>query len=411
MKNYKKASIVLSIILMFQFFVVATKAYSISPSSLKSNSIKSYQLSSAEIKQLKNIDDSLCANSKIILLKKSEKLDDFVRVLNSEFKKQKKEDISYQTQQILKWGLDPQETVLSLEKKAQKYLDDYYNGMKIGSKEFKDMVDLFFSDESFGLAKKFREDPSFGVLYAYMCLYSENVIDCSSKDKSSLTLSKDLYNKKLLQICVESFELDFKTSQSNQILNKYLVANNIKSTATTVTKKLDGSKIQEYARDNAKKTPAEGYIYWGDYEDCTNFVSQALHYGGLDFENSSSVLNKDGVVDTTFEWYFFKKNTGSGYCVSSSFIRVEDLYTYLVEGKNTSFSSTTAYLKKYITPELKAGYILQGKHLWKTRFSHSVIVTITDDKPTYCAHSSERLNEPIETFYDGFFKYRVIHTY
>lgn len=270
------------------------------------------------------------------------------------------------------------------------------------------MVELYFSDESFALAEKAKNDPDFGVLYAYMCLYSEYVLDSSPSNKSylSLNLNENLYSKKLLQICENDFKTNFKASQSQQIIDNYF-KDNFKAYNLASTQKLNGYKIQEYARKNAYKTPAAGYIYLKD-RDCTNFVSQALHYGGLNFKYSKSVLEKSGIIDDRFSWYFFENNTESGYCVSTSFIRTEELHPYLL---SKGFSSTTAYLKRYITPELEPGYILQGKHFWKTRFSHSVIVTFTENEPTYCAHSKERMDEPIDTFYKGFYKYRVIRTY
>lgn len=59
---------------------------------------------------------------------------------------------------------------------------------------------------------------------------------------------------------------------------------------------------------------------------------------------------------------------------------------------------------------LKTGYILQGKHFFGD-YSHTVIITKTNGKYTYCGHSNPRIDEKMDAFYSSYWTYRVIKTY
>ena len=63
-----------------------------------------------------------------------------------------------------------------------------------------------------------------------------------------------------------------------------------------------------------------------------------------------------------------------------------------------------------MTPYLNKGFLLQGKHL-VGKYKHSVIITKKNGNVCYCSHTSDRKDEPISTFYNGFHKYRVVQTY
>lgn len=63
-----------------------------------------------------------------------------------------------------------------------------------------------------------------------------------------------------------------------------------------------------------------------------------------------------------------------------------------------------------MTPYLNRGFILQGK-LFIGDYIHSVVITLVSGSPRYCAHSNARYDEPIQSFYDYYSKYRVVQVY
>lgn len=168
---------------------------------------------------------------------------------------------------------------------------------------------------------------------------------------------------------------------------------------------LNGQVIESYARTWALSR--NDYYRWYDVNnDCTNFASQALYNGGLHMTYYTSDESADGVVNTTARWFYFQNSSKSTYSISTSFIRVLEIYNYLAPNYAT-FSTTNG---QTMTSYLNRGFLLQGKQLYGN-YSHSVIVTLVSGKPAYCGHSNPRYDEPIQTFYNGYYTYRVVQVY
>ena len=89
-------------------------------------------------------------------------------------------------------------------------------------------------------------------------------------------------------------------------------------------------------------------------------------------------------------------------------MRVVELYNYLAP----HYATYEAKANSNMSPYLNKGFVLQGKPLIGG-YQHSVIVTYSQKtgKLRYCGHSKMREDESIDTFYDGFYKCRVIQTY
>ena len=69
------------------------------------------------------------------------------------------------------WGLTPEMTVSQLKESAQEYLNEHYSGIQVDSVEFHRLVTKMFNGDSYPLAQVVKDDPAFGPLYFYMCIY------------------------------------------------------------------------------------------------------------------------------------------------------------------------------------------------------------------------------------------------
>lgn len=226
--KFKNVSILLLVFLLLTLIILLT-ACNNSKKYISQNTEISIKLSNDEKSKLSKIDSSLCKNKNVLKLKEMGYLDDFIEILTTKHDEARKESIFEQKKELDNLGLSAKETVYDLGIKAQKYLDKYYNGIKIGSNDFKSLVKTYIYDETSGVAKKAKEDSEFGVLYAYMCLYSEDVIDNPSNEKT-LKIGEDLRKKTLLQICEKDFERGFKETQSKIVLDEYLKSKGLKDT-------------------------------------------------------------------------------------------------------------------------------------------------------------------------------------
>lgn len=108
------------------------------------------------------------------------------------------------------WGLTPNMTVAELEISAQDYLDLYYNGMKTDTLEFRELVKEMFYGDSYHLSAKVKNEPHFGPLYLYACIYySENLSELVSGKEVPTDYGSPLnsltYDKTLQQLFKEDF--------------------------------------------------------------------------------------------------------------------------------------------------------------------------------------------------------------
>lgn len=115
--------------------------------------------------------------------------------------------------------------------------------------------------------------------------------------------------------------------------------------------------------------------------DCTNFASQVLHAGGL---------NK------TYTWTPY----------SNAWLRVEELYSYLIYNK-------LAY-KILDDSDLERGTLIQFKTPKLGRFFHTGFIThkLKNGECLYCCHSYNKLNYPLSFIYPILYpELRGLHFY
>lgn len=359
------------------------------------------KLTTQEMQTLSKIEDSLKYNADIVqVLEAKDVLDDYLSDIQAQMHVVTRENANDILNTITDWNIQPQDTVSEVAKMAQQCLNNRFEGIKIGSTAFENLIDKWIGTDA-GIEKMVQDDPTLGPLYVFMCIYDAYVLedDASLKTYSTVPDISNIADMTMEEIAYADGEENFVDTNVTQTLNQYAQV----YAASSAWPKMNGGLIQTFAQNWALGYNSN-FITLDKDSDCTNFASQALYNGLLPMTFTTSDKNAQGVVDTKTRWFHFKTNS-SKYSISTSWIRVVELYDYLSPHyavfETTSGSTMSPYLNK--------GFLIQGKPLIG-KYKHSAIITYYKGL-CYCAHSSNRKNEPIQTFYDGFHKYRVVQTY
>ncbi len=110
--------------------------------------------------------------------------------------------------------------------------------------------------------------------------------------------------------------------------------------------------------------------------DCTNFISQCLYYGGYT-QNYSE-----------YGWYYVDVNRRA-----PSWTGVNEFWNFAVNNK----SDYGVKLEPCTLIDLELGDIIQLFN--GETFTHTLIVTETQNEIKVCAHSFDRKNAPLSVFY------------
>lgn len=107
-------------------------------------------------------------------------------------------------------------------------------------------------------------------------------------------------------------------------------------------------------------------------KDCTNFVSQAVHAGGMPMKKDSKYSLTPGLHSTTSYWYSnkFVRVNAIAYSDSSSWVGVSDFYKYWAKTKTTKVAPVTGTIAYYAN----VGDVVQFRR-GNTDWFHSVFVT------------------------------------
>ncbi|WP_310939873.1 amidase domain-containing protein [Clostridium sp. SHJSY1] len=199
------------------------------------------------------------------------------------------------------------------------------------------------------------------------------------------------YNSLLQNHFNKEFNLNFiKHNLERQNYNKFI--ENIDTTyeefnkiTSSITRKdynkpeynLNKDKIIKYARKYALNYNKSYKNFDNTGGDCTNFVSQCLHEGGLPY---------------SLNWKPY----------TTTWIRVNELYYYALKiGFNsTDFSA------------MNTSDIIQFHSIKKGFFSHSGIISeiLPNNDCLYCCHSFDKLDYPLSEVYPLFYnKIRIIN--
>lgn len=361
--------------------------------------------SAEELQMLENINPVFTTIPEVLELKEQGLLDDLTDAIDEAYATNYASEKDNYLATLEGWDLTPEMTVSELADIAQVYLDNNYNQMQIESVEFQQLIKKMFLGDGYPLAKMAEDDPEFGALYLYMCVYYDKNFNEATVDyinDATQPLASETMGKTLFQVFEEDFNRNFQETTTMEILHE-VETNSL--TRSGPENPLNGSSIQSYAQTWANSYNTAEYVTQDS--DCTNFASQCLYAGGLAKTYQTSDKTANGYVDTTSRWFYFNNSSSSKYSASTSWVRVVDLYSYLSPNYAVFETSDGDTMSRY----LNKGFLLQGKHLIGS-YSHSVIVTKnSSNELCYCGHSSARLDEPISTFYDGFSKYRVVQVY
>lgn len=185
----------------------------------------------------------------------------------------------------------------------------------------------------------------------------------------------------------------------------------------------DGEEAAEYAIEHAEEDSYNTY-YDSYSNDCTNFVSQCLHAGGL---SKTSYSNKDfGINDETSGWYHVrytrwntifgvKFNVRTDWKVSTTWIRVyntgsgKGLYQYLTNTKG--YTVITASSIDDVIKYAEIGDVIQCAYNGENK-SHSAIVTSVRTKDIGVSyHTNDRkdvsFKNSLGKSYDKFYIIKV----
>lgn len=172
-----------------------------------------------------------------------------------------------------------------------------------------------------------------------------------------------------------------------------------------VSSSYNASDAVSYARKWAKD---RNTAYNSYTSDCTNFVSQAAHAGGISMKKPNTI--KHGITTTTSYWYSkkhkFTGTTGQAsyeFDVSTSWIRVGDFYKYAISHGATATSYNTL---SSLQNNAKPGDIVQLKK--DGSWYHSIIITGgSKGNRTYCGHTNNWKDRSVSKL-TGQSAYRII---
>lgn len=186
-----------------------------------------------------------------------------------------------------------------------------------------------------------------------------------------------LYNK-LLQNNISDFMQIFNTEhlhpwknklyKLDDLYNSFIILSSKNKNARANPNGFNANKAVKYAEKFALISNPNYKSFDGEGGDCTNFVSQILHEGGLS-----------------------KNQTWKPY--SDSWVRVIELYSYLMNN-NIGFDVSD------IAP-LKRGNIIQFYTPQLGKFFHTGFITyeLSNGDCLYCCHSYNKLNYPLSEIY------------
>lgn len=141
--------------------------------------------------------------------------------------------------------------------------------------------------------------------------------------------------------------------------------------------------------------------------DCANFGSQSWVAGGVSV--TKPTLIPSGPYNTTSYWYHIKYYEPGAIApstnVSTSFIRISDFYTYMINHESVRVTTTSSLSTLQTTAV--PGDIVQLKS--GGNYYHTIIITGgTSGNRTYCGHTINRYETPVSTL-TGEAGFRIIH--
>jgi hypothetical protein len=241
-------------------------------------------------------------------------------------------------------------------------------------------------------------------------------------DKSGKSSQTNIYNNK------ELFASSTPLNYSTYIPSPYVINKNNTNSVNMPTQIIQGLQKSPFrlalTSINAQEIVNYAHVYSGNYDshaqlnrgtnpawsfyggvggDCTNFVSQALKFGGWS--------NAPGLWNTSLGWWGYNKTecTGITPCQSYSWTGADYFYDFVQKNSGRAYLVTTF-------GELQPGDIIQVNYppvsgVQDYPMEHSMIVTHKNPKSTsgiagyyelmVAYHSSNTLDKPFTDFYNA----------
>lgn len=159
----------------------------------------------------------------------------------------------------------------------------------------------------------------------------------------------------------------------------------------------DSTADPPYAQSYSPLYPAFGDV------NCTNYVSQCVHAGGLAMKGSNSSA---GAHQSTTNWYCYP--VGSSFSYSTSWVRAADFYSYFYKNAN---KTTLYYTIEDLYENCRPGDVVQLSRTSNSEIHHSIIITKKDyNTAYYCANSDPYRDADISRLANKPEKF-ILHTF
>lgn len=266
--------------------------------------------------------------------------------------------------------------------------------------EIQTIVDDFLSDNNYNITtnspeffeftknqllgenpdKRLINHDKFDLIHSYLVEYYVEICDNLLLNEEKKDIAG--YSSENTNYVISNSSLD-KTLKEIKEDNISKMESN-KGIRTIASYSFSRSAAASYARQYAISYNPIYKSYWPT--DCRNFVSQCLHAGGLPMHGSTQA----GVEESTTEWYhYYSGETASGSVVSvtTSFIRVVDLVSYL-SNKTTVQNCTTVSQLYNACSTGDAFFLADATTL--TPYHAMIISNANSSSTTYCGHTNDR---------------------
>ena len=184
------------------------------------------EYTSVEQNLLDNINPDFTNNLDVLELKEAGLLDELVTEMDVAYKTEYKKEIEDKFTMLEEWNLTPEMTVSQLKESAQEYLNKHYNSIQVDSVEFQNLVKEMFNGDSYPLAQMAKDDPAFGPLYLYMCIYYDENYDENLETPLLYSVKLNSLDRTLKQVIEDDVNRNFRESTSVEVLQdikkKYL---------------------------------------------------------------------------------------------------------------------------------------------------------------------------------------------
>lgn len=294
-------------------------------------------------------------------------------------------------------------TLGEVEQILIQYLKDRNLNYEVGSQQYFDfLMDQLVEEQD----KDLINHPQYRNIRTYAAIYVKEaggiLIDGNGEPIRKAVLDLKLKDETIKQIMVDI--KNYNDSVEKKIKEQKVTDDEVSMLSTTY----NASAAATYAQRHATSYNREYKTY---LEDCTNFVSQAVHAGGKKEAKTSNVMAEPDIKKTTSFWYsdryeeWHTNHFTYKWKETSSWIGVDDFRIYWSgKGIVTKNYTTRSGVKNYAA----VGDVIQLQNSSGTWY-HSIIVSKKENgKLYYCGHSRNRLNQDFDTISETGNKFRVI---